>query len=347
MAGAGQPFYMPLFFPIGNLAEMVTQKKDVKPPKPVATPQLDLSGHLTSICAATRSWFLAYLCIYVLYSDYNYPGFGSGKTLEWSWMKPIIIRDILATIIIAGFWDYILYFSPFKQKLNKFKFNKVYPSNYQIAHDIFWTLTASLCGAGIEIFLCYMWSNGYFKYRAKSLMDDPIYNFFWIITITHWRIPHFHLIHRMMHPWKFKYGPDVGKFLYKWVHSLHHKSYNPTAFSGTNMHPVESTLYYSAALVCIPIGCHPTIAVGCIIDCAVGAWLGHDGFQWPGSGDFFHQIHHQHFDCNYGAMHVPLDQWFGTYVGCKEDLKKVWGKKDTGVGREANEKFVPVHPDGE
>jgi sterol desaturase/sphingolipid hydroxylase (fatty acid hydroxylase superfamily) len=33
------------------------------------------------------------------------------------------------------------------------------------------------------------------------------------------------------------------------VHSLHHKSYNPTAFSGTNMHPVESTLYYSAALI--------------------------------------------------------------------------------------------------
>jgi len=34
--------------------------------------------------------------------------------------------------------------------------------------------------------------------------------------------------------------PDVGKFLYRHVHAQHHKSYLPTAFSGTNMHPVEA-----------------------------------------------------------------------------------------------------------
>ena len=28
----------------------------------------------------------------------------------------------------------------------------------------------------------------------------------------------------------------------------------------------------------------------------------------------------QHFDCNYGAMHVPLDWLFGTYAGCKEEV---------------------------
>ena len=57
------------------------------------------------------------------------------------------------------------------------------------------------------------------------------------------------------------------------------------------------------------------IPLACIIDCAVGAWLGHDGFQWPGSGDYFHQLHHMHFDCNYGAMHVPIDKWLGTFAG--------------------------------
>ena len=108
-----------------------------------------------------------------------------------------------------------------------------------------------------------------------------------------------------MHPW-FEKGaqrrlPDVGRFLYKHVHSLHHKSYNPTAFAGTNMHPVEATGYYAAALICVPFGCHPAIFLACVIDCAVGAWLGHDGFQWPGSGDYFHQLHHAYFECNYGT----------------------------------------------
>ena len=114
--------------------------------------------------------------------------------------------------------------------------------------------------------------------------------------------------------------PDVGRFLYKHVHSLHHKSYNPTAFSGTSMHPVESALYFSAALIPVALGAavHPAVVLGCIVDCAVGAWLGHDGFPWPaGSGDYFHQLHHQYFECNYGAMHVPIDKWMGTFLAGK------------------------------
>lgn len=344
MAGAGQPPYMPLLFPVGNLLAIFSIKPDDKAPKPQASASLDLVGNLTSICAATRSWLLAIFCVYYLYDGYDYPGFGAAKTFELSWMKPIIIRDLVGTAIIAGFWDWLLYFSPLKQRLEPFKFNKVYPSTQQILHDIFWTFSASLTAALVEIVTCWCWCNGYFYYSSQSLLDAPIWNFFWIITITHWRVPHFYFIHRIMHPWKSDYFPDVGRFLYKWVHSLHHKSYNPTAFSGTNMHPVESTLYYTAALICIPFGCHPTIFLGCIIDCAVGAWLGHDGFQWPGSGDFFHQLHHQHFDCNYGAMHVPLDKWFGSYIGSKDDLKKIWGKKAKTAGRKFNETQCKVHP---
>ena len=47
-------------------------------------------------------------------------------------------------------------------------------------------------------------------------------------------------------------------------------------------------------------------------------------FQWPGSGDYFHMLHHKHFDCNYGAMHVPLDYLFGTYAGSKQEVRPGW-----------------------
>lgn len=30
-------------------------------------------------------------------------------------------------------------------------------------------------------------------------------------------------------------------------------------------------------------------------------------------GDFFHQLHHRFFDCNYGTWETPWDQWFGTF----------------------------------
>ena len=51
------------------------------------------------------------------------------------------------------------------------------------------------------------------------------------ITTTHWRMPHFYLIHRMIHPWRLPAPlPDVGKILYRHVHSLHHKVRKSTKY---------------------------------------------------------------------------------------------------------------------
>ena len=37
------------------------------------------------------------------------------------------------------------------------------------------------------------------------------------------------------------------------------------------------------------------------------------------TGDFFHQLHHRHFECNYGTIEMPWDQWFGSFDdGTKE-----------------------------
>lgn len=258
------------------------------------------------------------------------------KILSWSWMIPIVLRNIFSTWIICGFWDWILYFSPLKEALKPFKMNPKYPTTDQIFHDAFWTTSATITGSAVEILCCYAYCNNFFPPFEEDLTKHLFGNTAWVLLITHWRVIHFYAIHRLMHPWKTDKVPDIGKYLYRFVHSLHHKSYNPTAFSGTSMHPVESTLYYSAALMAVPFGCHPAIVFACIVDCGVGAWLGHDGFQFPGTGDYFHFLHHSHFDCNYGTTIVPLDKWFGTFIGKKEDLKRVWKGKVTSTGMQAN-----------
>lgn len=329
MAGAGQPFYMPLTWPFGHLHSAITRSADDVAPTPKASPDLDLTGHLTSCFGAARSFAMAYACIYYVYgADAEgaslYPAFGAAAAgYEWSWIAPIVLRNVAAAWLICGCWDWFLYFSPLAAKLHKYKLNPKYPPTGQIAHDAAMTTLAVLTAAACEAYQCHQWAKGAVAFTplwsAKSAL--------WILGTTHWRVPHFYFVHRGMHPWKTTSVPDVGAFLYKHVHSLHHKSYNPTAFSGTNMHPVESTLYFSAAFICVPFGCHPAIFLGCIVDCAVGAWLGHDGFQWPGSGDFFHQLHHENFNCNYGAMHFPMDKWFGSYAGSKADMKKIWSGK--------------------
>merc|ERR1711973_397535 len=320
MAGASQPWYMPATWPLGHVSAAISKSPDDPPPKPSATPYLDLTGNLTAMAAAARSWSLAYLCIYYLPGKFGlvYPAFGPAAEFSLGWMSHILLRNVLATLIICGGWDWFLYFSPLQAKLHKYKMNPVYPSRAQISHDAMVTTSASCFAAIIEILLCHCWAAGKLT-LTTSLAEAPVFNFLLAILLTHYRIPHFHLMHRAMHPWRTTSVPDIGKFLYRQVHSLHHKSYNPTAFSGTNMHPVH--------------------ALAVIVDCAMGAWLGHDGFMWPGSGDYFHMLHHKHFDCNYGAMHVPLDYLFGTYAGSKQEVSQIWGSKPS--GEEAND--TPVH----
>merc|ERR1712198_532746 len=147
MAGAGQPWYMPLTWPLGHIGTAVTKpEEDPDVPKPSATPYLTLVGHLTSMAAATRSWALAYLCIFHLPQQFGqvYPAFGPAKDFSMDWMLLIVGRNLIATWIICGFWDWFLYFSPLQAKLAKYKMNPQYPSFNQIKHDALVT-TSMLC----------------------------------------------------------------------------------------------------------------------------------------------------------------------------------------------------------
>ena len=84
--------------------------------------------------------------------------------------------------------------------------------------------------------------------------------------------------------------------------------------------------YHSLILPIVCFSDHISSYSNLICNIETGAWLGHDGFQWPGSGDFFHLLHHRHFDCNYGWPGGHLDWLFGTFVANKEDVSKIWGR---------------------
>eukprot|EP00759_Apiculatamorpha_spiralis_P003953 PhF_6_TR12244/c0_g1_i2/m.19387 len=338
-----------ILWPFPNLYEMsLVSKSTPKPPIPAVTAgplAADFKTHFITMTAGVRALLLAYVAMYYLFDGEDlqkpnpYPAFRPNVQLQLSWMLPILIRNVLATWLFCGFWDGLLYFTPFGRRLQNFKWNPTYPTTQQIMHDAFHSTSASCFGSAVEVALCYGWSHGYFP---TFLWHSRLVTFIaGGCLVTYLRIPHFYAIHRAMHPWRTKHVYDLGKVLYRHVHSLHHKSYNPTAFSGTSMHPVESTGYYSAGVLPALAGLHPLCAIATIVDCAVGAWLGHDGFFSPGAGDYFHYLHHKLFDGNYGAgsPFMPLDEWFGTHLTCTDDLKKNWGAASK-VGMEGNETKV-------
>jgi len=121
-----------------------------------------------------------------------------------------------------------------------------------------------------------------------------------------------------MHPWwNRKLGladGDVGAFLYRWVHSLHHKSSNPGPFSGLSMHPVEHFLYYTCTLLPLVLCLHPLHFLYVKFHADIAPLGGHDGYAEPGGGADFHYLHHAHFEVNYGVPLIDFDRLFGTWM---------------------------------
>merc|ERR1711990_1243353 len=337
-----------LTWPLGNLASLLTgvphlpEGKHFRPPpaKPFGSP-LD---HLRTCLGSIRSFLLAYVAVFYIHGGANgdeYPAFGAAATLSWSWICPLLLRNMVAAWTICGFWDWLMYLSPLAPRFKPFKIYPKLPTLLQVRHDAFWTSMGMVCATILEAAYCWGVANNKIP-AAATLAEAPLTHLVWILFMTHLREPHDYLRHRLLHPWRVNWlpGPDPGRFLYKHIHKLHHKSYNTTAFSGTStsFHPIENTIFLSAGFLAVPFGVHPVIFFALMVDCGFAAWLGHGGFVFPGTGDYYHNIHHTHFDCNYGTQNIGLDWLFGTFAARESDVKGIWkGKK---IGLEDNDTSV-------
>ena len=128
---------------------------------------------------------------------------------------------------------------------------------------------------------------------------------------------HFYFAHRLSHT----------KLFYRRVHALHHKNVDIGPWSGLAMHPVEHALYFSTVLVQWLVALHPVNALFQIQVAVVYAAFAHTGYErlmlgkrlGIDGGSYFHNLHHKHFECNYGGNLIPLDRWFGTFHDGSEE----------------------------
>ena len=140
------------------------------------------------------------------------------------WVAKVVLRDLGLMVLVAFGWDYILYFSPLKERLAPYKLNKDYPGWDQFSRDAFWTLSATLLASAQEVLLYRWWAGGHFTAAPFGSAPDeltvPYSGFFgtaanavystpslplvgvvhfhaytlgfvlWIVTMLYWRIFH-------------------------------------------------------------------------------------------------------------------------------------------------------------
>jgi sterol desaturase/sphingolipid hydroxylase (fatty acid hydroxylase superfamily) len=246
------------------------------------------------------------------------PGADALRTLSWAWVLPLFAANWLGLVAYYGAFEWRYYRQRVQDR--SFKYNGKFPADQP--SDVFWFRSQNIdnflrsflvsvpIGTAIEAGLLWAFANGWAP--AVDASVHPGYLVLCVALAPVLHELHFFVIHRAIH-----WGP-----LYRWVHSVHHNSINPSPWSSMSMHPVEGFAYFGVALWTLVIPSHPFVAVFLFHAAAFGAIVGHLGFdrlQLPGgaapkSSAYPHYLHHKFFEVNYcDNGYLPLDQWFGSW----------------------------------
>jgi sterol desaturase/sphingolipid hydroxylase (fatty acid hydroxylase superfamily) len=239
------------------------------------------------------------------------------QTLSWDWALLLFLRNSALILVLYGALELRLYVK--RSQGNRFKFNGRFPSDQP--SDVFMFKRQNIdnvirtFGTGLpiwtayEVLLLWAWANGWGPWTTFE--ENPVWLVAFALAIPLIHELHFFCIHRLIHV----------PVLYKWVHSVHHNSVNPSPWSSLSMHPVEHLLYWSDALIHLLLPSHPLLLLYHLQVTGTGAVIGHIGFdkveasaaRTVDTHAYAHYLHHKYFEVNYSDGMLPIDKWVGTW----------------------------------
>lgn len=276
---------------------------------------------LTKVLRWLPHYFLPYDVIWLLSAfawwHWVLPDVDTMKTLQWGWILKLLVANTVAVFAFFGIYELRLYIR--RAQGTRFKYNGKWPADNR--SDEFWFRSQTIDGMlrtmlfalpvwlVIQVAILYAFANGLVPWVAFA--DHPVYLVCLALAIPIIHETHFYLIHRLIHT----------PFLYRYVHSIHHNSVNPSPYSSLSMHPVELLLYLGMAFWHLIIPSNPILAMYQLHRAGFGAIPGHIGFDKIEIGTntavdthaYIHYLHHKYFEVNYGDGLVPFDKWFGTF----------------------------------
>ena len=232
------------------------------------------------------------------------------------WISEIWLRNVILMTVVAG--GLHLYLYTFRKQGDELRYDtRAYPAKgkaflfgNQLWDNVFWSLGPAVAvWTAYEAFFLWAYANGVASIIV--LEDNPVLFVTLILLIPYWAGFYFYVQHRALH-----WPP-----LFRWVHSRHHRNINLGPWSGLSQHPVEHIIDQSDCLIFLLIPSHPVHVIFNLLFHGLGgptSHTGYDALQLSKSRlfslrNFFHQLHHRHFDCNYGTNDTPWDRVFGSF----------------------------------
>lgn len=234
---------------------------------------------------------------------------------NWWWaILLVLILNAGRYILLPGIAYWICY-HPGLKWLKKFKIQMAMPSKKQIRHELLFSFSSILILSAILI-------AGYLLYindRTTLYTDISRYGygyfFLSLVMMIIFLDTYFYWVHRLFHT----------RWFLKNIHSVHHRSANPTPLAANSFHPLEALIL---GLVVFPlITIWPVHILALLLFnsfVAVTNVVGHLGFEFMPSkfrnsvpGKYFgssthHNLHHQKSNKNFGLYFTFWDKLMKT-----------------------------------
>lgn len=233
--------------------------------------------------------------------------------------------------VISGV-GYLVFWVFFPKRLHLRRVQKDSRRPTLVGAEIFWSLCSFVSMAVLAAFIYALFIRGFTKVSTNWDEHSIAYHGLTFFLLFFIHDTYFYWMHRTLH----------NKTLFKIVHSIHHRSLNPTPWAAFAFHPFEAMcemLFLIPVLIFIPI--HLNVLIVFLILSHVFNMLGHSGYEvfpkgaWNAWWGFWvtttthHNLHHQHFNGNYALYLKFWDSWCGTLLPMTEiEFKKLTEPKN-------------------
>jgi len=307
-----------------------TESDGYRPPDPIGLPPIfawpvrPIKSVKWLLVEFLFPWSFIFVGLAIVSWNFLTPEIESSGPPSLSFMGIIWLKNCLLLTILSGSLHWWLYSRAGQG--TKFKFSRRWLSrtssrflwHNQVYDNVFWSLVSGVTVWSLfEAITLWAWVSGIIPKASWSA--DTGYLIALTCVFFFASSSHFYLIHRVLH-WK----P-----LYRSVHELHHRNVNTGPWTGISMHPVEHLLFFSMFFVWWLVPAHPSVIILTGFFKGLGPAVTHSGFDKVlvrerriSAGDWFHDLHHRHFETNYGNIEAPFDWVMNTWHNGTDEAQR-------------------------
>jgi Delta7-sterol 5-desaturase len=235
--------------------------------------------------------------------------------MDWSKIIGILLENARNYFLTAGI-AFTIFYIILRKRIEFKKIQSKFPQNKDYRREIFYSIISIIIFSFPPIFILFNDSiRPYTQYYTDINQHSKLYFFSAFILMIFIHDAYFYWLHRLMH----------NKFLFKFVHLIHHKSTNPSPWAAYAFHPIEAILesgIFVLLLFIMPLqDWHLIVFFICSLIYNVYGHLGFELYPKGFSKNWFgkwlntsvnHNMHHQYFDGNYGLYFTFWDRLMGT-----------------------------------